>query len=162
MNLYAASTSVSIEKSKGELERLLVKHGATRYGIAHHEEGAQVSFILSGHHVCVSVPLPPPAAYPNPDPTQDDYSNKAKTPRDWNRWNVNQRKRWIEEQRNRIDAQRDQASRQRWRCILLIVRAKLELIEMKLSTVEREFLADITLNDGRTVLEAMAGKLLTA
>jgi len=153
MNLYAASTSVSVEKSRGELERLLVRHGATRYGIAHHEDGAQVSFLLSGHHVRVAVPLPSLEAYP--DPTKLNYYNKAKTPRDWNRWNVGQRKAWI-------DAQRDQVTRQRWRCILLIVRAKLELIEMKLSTVEREFLADITLSDGRSVLEAMAGKLLTA
>lgn len=153
MNLYASSTSVSVEKTKGELERLLVKHGATRYGIAHTEDGAQVSFIMKEQHVRIAVPVPSVADYP--DTTKPDYSNKAKTPRDWNRWSVAQRKVWI-------DGQRQQAARQRWRCILLIVRAKLELIEMKLSTVEREFLADITLNDGRTVLEAMAGKLLTA
>lgn len=47
----------------------------------------------------------------------------------------------------------EQAVRQRWRALALVVKAKLEAVEAGISTVEREFLADITLPGGTTVGE---------
>ena len=44
----------------------------------------------------------------------------------------------------------EQACRQRWRALLLIIRAKLEAAEAGISTLETEFLANIVLPDGRT------------
>lgn len=44
-----------------------------------------------------------------------------------------------------------QESRSRWRAVVLVVKAKLELISLGLSTVQHEFLADIALPNGRTV-----------
>lgn len=48
-------------------------------------------------------------------------------------------------------AKKEQAARQAWRSIILIVKAKLEYIAIGASTVEREFLADIVTPDGRTL-----------
>ena len=49
----------------------------------------------------------------------------------------------------------EQEERRVWRVLLLLVKAKLETIEAGLSTVEREFLADVMTADGRTVGELM-------
>lgn len=45
----------------------------------------------------------------------------------------------------------EQEVRQRWRALLLIVKAKLEAIELKATTFEQEFLVNFVLPDGRTV-----------
>ena len=45
----------------------------------------------------------------------------------------------------------EQAVRQRWRALALVIKAKLEAVEAGISTVEREFLDAIMLPDGRTV-----------
>jgi hypothetical protein len=49
--------------------------------------------------------------------------------------------------------------RRRWRALLLITKAKLEIIAGGESTVEREFLADVMLPDGSTVGERMMPRL---
>ena len=45
----------------------------------------------------------------------------------------------------------EQAVRQRWRALALVVKAKLEAIEAGITTFEEEFLAYIMLPDGQTV-----------
>lgn len=45
----------------------------------------------------------------------------------------------------------EQACRSRWRGAFLLVKAKLEAVEAGMSTIEREFLADVRMADGRTV-----------
>lgn len=55
-----------------------------------------------------------------------------------------------------------QHARASWRRLLLVVKAKLEIIADGQSTVEREFLADVVLPDGRRVLEDVAPKLALA
>ena len=45
----------------------------------------------------------------------------------------------------------EQACRQRWRPLLLIIRAKLEAVESDITTLESEFLANIVLPNGGTV-----------
>jgi len=53
----------------------------------------------------------------------------------------------------------EQACRSRWRALYLIVKAKLEAVEAGISTVEREFLYDIVLPDGRTAGEWIAPQI---
>lgn len=55
-----------------------------------------------------------------------------------------------------------QEARAAWRRLLLVVKAKLEIIADGQSTVEREFLADVVLPDGRRVLDDIAPKLVQA
>lgn len=44
-----------------------------------------------------------------------------------------------------------QVKRQRWRALLLVVKAKLEAIEAGISTLEHEFLANVVLPGGSTI-----------
>lgn len=44
-----------------------------------------------------------------------------------------------------------QATRQRWRALLLVIKAKLEAVECGITTFEEEFLAHLVLPDGSTV-----------
>lgn len=50
-------------------------------------------------------------------------------------------------------AKLDQAERQRWRALSLVVKAKLEAVDVGISTLEQEFLAGVLLPDGSTVGE---------
>jgi hypothetical protein len=56
----------------------------------------------------------------------------------------------------------EQLEREVWRALLLITKAKLEYIAMGQSSIESEFLANIVLPDGRTVVEDVAPKLALA
>ena len=49
--------------------------------------------------------------------------------------------------------------RQRWRALVLIVKAKLEAIEAGISTLEREFLADIIMPNNQTVGQWLAPQI---
>ena len=51
--------------------------------------------------------------------------------------------------------QREQRTRERWRALILMVKAKLELCALGVSTVEREFLADLVLPDGKRLHAAL-------
>ena len=51
--------------------------------------------------------------------------------------------------------QREQRTKERWRAIVLMVKAKLELCALGVSTIEREFLADLVLPDGQRVHTAL-------
>jgi hypothetical protein len=44
-----------------------------------------------------------------------------------------------------------QEERARWRALLLVLKAKLEAVESGISTIEREFLADVLLPNGMTI-----------
>jgi len=56
----------------------------------------------------------------------------------------------------------DQELRQRWRALLLVVKAKLEAVECGISTLEQEFLAFIVLPGDQTVGEWMIENALPA
>jgi hypothetical protein len=45
----------------------------------------------------------------------------------------------------------EQAERQRWRALLLVIKAKLEAVESRIATFEEEFLAHIVMPNDRTV-----------
>jgi hypothetical protein len=48
----------------------------------------------------------------------------------------------------------EQPRRQKWRSLLLLVKAKLEAVDAKIMTFEEAFLSDVVLPDGRTVWES--------
>ena len=53
----------------------------------------------------------------------------------------------------------DQQTRQRWRALLLVIKAKLEAVESNISTFETEFRAHIVLPNNQTVGQALAPQL---
>ncbi len=56
----------------------------------------------------------------------------------------------------------EQACRQRWRALVLVVKAKLEAVETGITTFEQEFMAHIVLPDGKTVGERVRGAIAQA
>ena len=137
---YASSTTVSSERTEAEIRRLLVKHGATAFMSGQRADLAAVSFEIADRQIRLLLPLP--------DRESDEF---VLTPGRGRR-------------RHPDDAQRawEQACRSSWRALLLIIKAKLEAIASGITTVEREFLADVVLPDKSTVGEWAAEQLAVA
>ena len=131
---YAARTRVTISRTKTDIEELLAKHGATGFAYATEGDRSLVAFSMSGRRVQIMLLMPP----------IDDY---ARTPHNVRRTAGAQRSAW------------EQACRQRWRALLLIIRAKLEAVGSGITTLESEFLANILLPDGGTVGEWLAPQI---
>ena len=56
----------------------------------------------------------------------------------------------------------EQACRQRWRALALVIKAKLEAVESGISIFEDEFMANIVLPGGRTVSEEVRPRIAEA
>lgn len=129
MPKYAAQTSVSSDKSRAEIESILARYGASgfMYGTTH--DRAIVAFEACGRRIKFDLPLP--------DRNSQEFRY---TPA---RRNV----RSPEQQQ----AAYEQATRQRWRALALVIKAKLEAVEAGITEFEEEFLAHIVLPGGQTV-----------
>lgn len=149
MSRFAADTEVSVEKSRAELEGLLAKHGATqRATYTDDERGlASVGFRIADRMVRLEVHCPTRESF-----RPKTWRDSPPAPRGAWRWSESERNAWLTKQA-------EQGARTAWRRLLLVVKAKLELIADGGSTFEREFLADILLADGRTVHQFLAEQL---
>lgn len=137
---YAAETTVSPERSRADIETVLRKHGCDQFGYMSDESQddpkVNIMFRIPSGRGYVSVrmrlPLPPLSEFA----TRETPTGRVRqlTPE------------------QRADAHR-QATRSRWRSLYLVVKAKLEAVDAGISTVEREFLADVLLPGGVTVGE---------
>jgi hypothetical protein len=132
MATYAAGTEVSTDRSMAEIRRTLQRWGATQFMWGESGEQSMVAFQMRGRQVRFVVPMPDKEA------KEFKWTNHA-SPR---RRTVNQQ----------IEAY-EQAVRQRWRALNLVIKAKLEAVEAQISTFEAEFLANTVLPNGRTVAE---------
>jgi hypothetical protein len=133
---YAEGTTVSVEKSKQEIERALTRYGADGFmaGWDAREAKATIMFRFRDKHVRIQLPLPKEADYKWP------YGSTPK-----------KKETFLEA-----------ATRQRWRALLLVVKAKLESVESKVATFEQEFLPYIVMPDGRTVGEIALPQIASA
>jgi len=138
---YAKGTSVSISKTRIELETLLVRAGATRIVSGLMPSGAGIMFDLRDRRIRIDLPLP----------AKDEkrFVFKPNTTY-WKRSAADAEKAW------------EQACRERWRGLLLVLKAKLEAVESGIVTFEREWLAHIVLPDGRTVAECVGPQIAAA
>jgi hypothetical protein len=136
---FAADTDVPVERSRAELDALLGRHGATqRANYVDEDAGrAAVQFRLSGRMVRLEVNHPRPG--------------EIEVPPAGRRGNLSA-EQWLKSEL----AQRERTA---WRRLLLVVKAKLELVADGGSTFEREFLADILLPDGQTVYQSLQAPL---
>lgn len=131
MARYASDTSVSVENTRAEIERTLKRYGATSFAYASEADRAMIGFRISERMVRFVVHLP--------DPGAREFTH---TPaRGVRRSDAEREKAW------------EQACRQRWRALALVIKAKLEAVAAGITTVEDEFLAHTMLPDGRTVGE---------
>jgi hypothetical protein len=133
---YAKGTEVSAEKSRGEIERTLARYGADSFMYGWTPEGAIIAFRCNGRHVKFVVPMP------NRNSREFTHVNRGRVVDSW-------------QERSPEAAEKlwEQATRQRWRALALVIKAKLEAVEAEISTFEAEFLSNTLLPDGQTVAE---------
>jgi hypothetical protein len=136
MSRFASNTSVSVGKTKAELEALLSAHKAEGFAYASQENRACIAFQLRAKQVKIILPLPTSA---DPDIRRTPVG-RARTPA-------------------QIKQQLEQETRRRWRALLLVVKAKLEAVQTGISTFEHEFLAYIVVPGGGTVGDTVIPQL---
>jgi len=139
---FAEKTTVSAERSRQEIENLLRRYKATGFLSGWAEGRAHVAFEMSGRRVKFVMKVPVPDE-PRFNVYRQGASERPRSPdvafRLW-----------------------EQASRQVWRALLLVIKAKLEAVEAGISVFEDEFLAHIVMPDGRTVAEHIKPSLKLA
>ena len=140
---YASNTSVPVERTRAEIERLVQDKGASQFmcGLDHAAGRAAIGFTMKSRVVRIEVPLPAQSE------KQFLYAPRST-------WRLAPKAQQI--------ARWEQACRSRWRGVLLILKAKFEAIEVGVSTFEREFLADTLLPDGSTVGQWIQPQLTAA
>jgi hypothetical protein len=141
MARYAATTDVPVEKSKMEIEATVRRYGADGFMSGWSEDRATVQFRCQNRHIRFVMTLP--RADEKRFTHQERSAWLARTPE-------SARKLW------------EQACRQKWRALTLLVKAKLEAVDAGISSFEEAFFADIVLPDGKTVYEAARGQLALA
>lgn len=141
MSLYAKGTSVSVEKSRAEIEAVLSRYGATAFAYATDMGKAMIKFQAQGRWIIFVLALP----------NQDEkifthaYAGRGRRlgPADaFSKW--------------------EQACRQKWRCLALAIKAKLEAVESGIATFEDEFMAHIIMPDGKTISHHMRPQIESA
>lgn len=129
MSRFAEGTEVSVERSRAEIERLITRYGATSTAFMNGPGRSMVIFEAEGRRVVFELPLPDVA---------EGRFNRSPGGR---RVNTPERRH----------AAWEQACRQRWRALALVIKAKLEAVAAGITTFEDEFLAHIMMPDGQTV-----------
>lgn len=139
MPKYAASTEVSSDRSRAEIERTLERYGATSFMYGWDKGRALVGFDINERQVRFLLPLP-----------DRDDPEFTRTPTGRARADTQVREAY------------EQAVRQRWRALNLVIKAKLEAVDAGIVTFDAEFLAHLVLPDGRTVADDVVPKIQAA
>lgn len=129
MKRFAANTEVSVEKSRAEIERLITRYGATSTAFMSMPGRAMIAFEMNERRIVFELPLP--------DIKEQRF---GRTPGGRQQLSPDRR-----------IAVWEQACRQRWRALALLVKAKLEAVSSGITVFEDEFLAHIMMPDGITV-----------
>lgn len=135
MTKFATTTTVPPEKSRAEIEGLLLRYGATQFMYAIKPEAAAIAFVCHERNVRFVLP------FPRADERRFTHVKHAR--------------RYFEEQRTELQAKAayDQEIRSRWRALALVIKAKLEAVESGIAEFEDEFMAHIVLPGGQTMSE---------
>lgn len=129
MNRYAASTDVSSDRSRAEIEKTLTRYNADQFFYGWQDGAATIGFRMHNRRVQFLLPLP--------DRDSDEF--RLTPSRKWSRSDAESERAY------------EQAVRQKWRALSLVVKAKLEAVESGITTFEEEFLAHIVLPNGQRV-----------
>ncbi len=139
---YAEGTKVEVVQTKADIERLVMRHGATGFLSAWMDEegdrSSMIQFRLYERMLKYRVPFP----------GSKDVGAETSSGRPL--------------KSEAVAARIDQEWRRRWRALFLIVKAKLEIVASGDSTFDREFLADLLTPDGTTVGDDVLPKLIEA
>lgn len=139
MSQYAKTTQVSTGKSQEEIRKTLKRYGATAFAYMEADSGAMVEFAARGRRIRFIVELP--------DPQGREFTRtptgRERTPK-------------------QAEEHYEQAVRQRWRALALVIKAKLEAVEANIVSFEAEFLAHTVLPSGRTVADEIGPQVEAA
>jgi hypothetical protein len=139
MPRFASETTVTPERTRAEIEATLCRYHASQFFYGWHGTTAMIGFTIKGHTIQLAVPLP--------DRSEKKFTHRLVR----GYW-----KPLTEQQR---EAAYEQAKRQRWRALLLLVKANLEAVDLGLLSVEEAFLGSILLRSGQTVAQAVLPQL---
>ena len=127
---YAQDTSVSVSKSRLDIEYMLKSVGATEYIQGNSNNIQAIAWTLNGKKYRITMRIP-----------DIDSPEVRITP----------------SKRRRTDAQaktyHEQLERSMWRQLYIIIKAKLVAVESGIRTIEQEFREDMLLPNGQTVGE---------
>lgn len=126
---YASNTDVSSDRSRAEIERILARYGADEFMYGTKEGTAAIGFKAKGRNVRFILPLP--------DRNSREFTHTES--------------RGNRRAENAIAAAYEQAIKQRWRALALVIKAKLEAVEAGIVTFEDEFAMHMLLPDGSSV-----------
>ncbi|MGH2541279.1 MAG: hypothetical protein ACRDIB_00690, partial [Ardenticatenaceae bacterium] len=124
-----------VERSKAEVETILRRYGADAFMHGWDTDKAIIQFRAKGRFIRFVLPLP----------AREDFRFKVRK--------VNQFDKGLNVRLSEAETSKawEQAQRQRWRALVLAVKAKLEAVESGIATFEDEFLAYTVLPNGATV-----------
>ena len=143
MAKFAENTDVPVERSRAEIEGLIVRYGATSTAFFSGPEESMIAFEAKGRRVIFRLPLP--------NRSQKEIANYRHSSG-----------RWLPREPAAVQTAWEKACRQRWRALALVIKAKLEAVECGISLFEDEFLANIVMPDGQTVSEIVRPKIAQA
>lgn len=140
MSRYAEGTMVAADRTRVELEKTLRRFGADQFVSGWDAQTGQqgIAFRMANRQIRLDLPMP--------DPDDPEF---RMTPTGRIRATSAAREAY-EREVNR-----------RWRSLLLVVKAKLTAVSDGISTLEREFLADMVTEDGRTVEQIIRPHLMS-
>jgi hypothetical protein len=132
---YAADTEVPVERSKTAIEGLLTQRGVEGYHTGWDQQRDIIEFVWKGKQIRFLLPRPKRGNYLR---KRDGYGRNER----------------------QVTAAMDQANRQRWRALYLVVRAKIEAVEAGLAIFEEEFLSFIVIpGANKTIGEILVPRL---
>ncbi len=132
MAKYAQNTTVSPEKSLAEIQATLKRYGATKFGFMEDDANIILVFEMQNRRVKFRVPLPDLTDFEAQRVRLNKYATRPATPQE-------------------KAATRDQVVHQRWRALLLVIKAKLESVESGIETLDQAFMAHLVLPSGETL-----------
>lgn len=141
---YAADTQVPVERSKAEIEATLMRYGASAFQSGWDNRRAVIEFLMSKRRIRFVLPLP--------DRTSTDITHRR----------GNQSASLVPCTPEQSAKRWEQACRQRWRALSLVVKAKLEAVQTGITTFDDEFLAHIVLPSGETCSQWLVPQIESA
>ncbi|MEM6750860.1 MAG: hypothetical protein AAF612_10360 [Planctomycetota bacterium] len=130
---YARGTTTTDDRTRSEIETMLLRYGADEFGYVTRRDAAVIGFLYRGLRFEMQVPLP--------DPDDPAFTRSPKQ----------------RSARSKTAAQDAYLAerRRRWRALCLVIKAKLVAIDDHVATFEAEFLPYLVTATGQTVAQRM-------
>ncbi len=134
---YAQNTTVPVERSRSEVEKILTKYGADQVSSGFTQSKVVVMFRMKERYIRIDMPVPILE-----DPKTPSYKQKKDL-----YYNPDKQAREL---------------RRRWRAMVLYVKAKLESVESNIVSFETAFMGHLVLPNKQTVSEFLAPQIASA